>query len=163
MARTRNGHRYRNPADASPRTRAALRGSEEVTVNITRSTKLSPHVSVGEFFPRGTGPRTIASGFLPARRLCRNVIEPLRAKFGRVIVHSGYRNAARNARVGGAPRSYHVMGLRDWQFAAADISFEHGTPAEWARAADRLGVGGLGEYPTHIHVDTRSGRARWTG
>lgn len=49
--------------------------------------------------------------------LCREVLEPVRAQFGRPVrITSGYRSAALNRAVGGAPTSQHRTG------EAADFS-----------------------------------------
>ncbi len=47
--------------------------------------------------------------------LCRNVLEPLRRRFGAVRITSGYRSQALNRAVGGARTSQHLTG------EAADI------------------------------------------
>jgi hypothetical protein len=41
--------------------------------------------------------------------LCKKLLEPIRAKFGAVHVHDGYRDPAHNARVGGKLNSYHLF------------------------------------------------------
>jgi uncharacterized protein YcbK (DUF882 family) len=94
------------------------------------------------------------------QRLCRLYLEPLRQAFGVTIVHSGYRSRRRNLEVGGAPLSRHMPAIEPGA-VAADVSCHSGTPREWYRALDRLSPGGLGLYPTHVHVDSRSKRARW--
>lgn len=93
-------------------------------------------------------------------RLCVRYLEPLRARFGRVTVISGHRTLEHNAQVGGAPRSQHVYG-RFGYGVAADVVCERGSVRDWARLLDALGAGGVGSYPTHVHVDNRRGRARW--
>lgn len=96
------------------------------------------------------------------RELVADYLQPLRNKFGKVVVHSGYRTRAHNQAVGGALHSFHIY-IEHPGVAAADVSCERGTPAEWCRFLERRDPppGGLGRYPTSIHVDTRSGRARW--
>lgn len=55
-------------------------------------------------------------------RLCADVLEPIRAKFGPLIVHSGYRSAALNAVIGGAATSQHSKGeAADFHCAKADL------------------------------------------
>jgi len=49
------------------------------------------------------------------RQLCLNVLEPLRMRFGRIIITSGYRSNALNKAVGGSFNSQHIRG------EAADI------------------------------------------
>ena len=76
-------------------------------------------------------------------------------------VSSGYRCEAYNKRVGGAKNSYHKRGM------AADIPY----PAKYlqrkkdfAKILDEaFSEGGVGVYPTFVHVDIRKRRARWVG
>ena len=49
------------------------------------------------------------------RHLCELVLEPLRRRYGRIIILSGYRSPVVNALVGGVPNSQHQRG------EAADI------------------------------------------
>lgn len=44
------------------------------------------------------------------RRLCEDVLEPLRRRFGRIIVTSGYRSPELNRLVGGVATSQHLRG-----------------------------------------------------
>jgi uncharacterized protein YcbK (DUF882 family) len=89
-------------------------------------------------------------------------LEALRAALNGAALHvnSGYRCVAYNARIGGAPRSQHMVGK------AADLSGRVVKPREIAKAAERVGAfknGGIGKYGTFCHVDIRSGAARWVG
>lgn len=136
------------------------------------TTRLSPHFVLSEFATHdGTAvPDDLVDDY---RRLCREVLEPLRDRYGVCSVVSGYRHPAYNRRIGGAQRSVH-MGGRGNGIAgvAADVRFAHGGPIQWSQAAEPLmrraypPGGGLGTYPGGggwIHVDTRGYRARWTG
>lgn len=49
------------------------------------------------------------------RALAQNVLEPIRVRFGGVIINSGYRSPKLNRIIGGSPRSQHIRG------EAADI------------------------------------------
>jgi uncharacterized protein YcbK (DUF882 family) len=133
---------------------------------------LSPHFALHEFDCHdGTHvPLDLVDDY---RKLCRCVLEPLRERFGRCTVVSGYRPPAYNARIGGARRSVH-MGGRGGGISgvAADVRFARSRPSEWAVVANQLlgkhypPGGGLGTYPVPggwIHVDTRGYRARWVG
>lgn len=44
------------------------------------------------------------------RALCLNVLEPLRRRYGAIIITSGYRSPAVNAAVGGSHGSQHILG-----------------------------------------------------
>ena len=50
--------------------------------------------------------------------ICAKLLEPIRAKFGPVKVHDGYRSLDHNAVVGGKPTSWHQF---DGTRSAADI------------------------------------------
>jgi uncharacterized protein YcbK (DUF882 family) len=101
--------------------------------------------------------------------LARKLLEPLRAKYGVVHVHSGYRTPAYNRSVGGATNSFHIYPLHDGNDQAADVSCATGTPAQWhaflarLRNEKRNGKGGLGLYSTFVHVDLRDYPADWRG
>lgn len=123
------------------------------------SRRLSEHFRESEFLSPGR--RTIPAGHREElRRLCTKYLEPLRGQFGPVYVSSGFRTARHNAEVDGAPASRH-LDLPGQQGAAADVWCERGRPNDWYDFLDHLGVGGLGLYMTHVHVDNRPGRARW--
>ena len=79
-----------------------------------------------------------------------------------ITVTSGYRNAAYNAKIGGAKASQHLTGK------AADIKVSGMTPKEVAAviekliAAGKMKEGGLGIYKTWIHYDWRLTKSRWS-
>lgn len=97
------------------------------------------------------------------RALCRDVLEPMRDRFGACHVTSGYRHRAYNASIGGAASSYHIYDLRDGDEVAADVTFERGTPAQWAAHARSLAKGGVGQYDRSgfVHVDNGPRRDWW--
>lgn len=64
-----------------------------------------------------------------------------------VTINSGYRSHAYNKVIGGALKSYHVLGM------AADIVAEGKTPLEIASLAHDMGFGGIKAYPSFTHVD----------
>lgn len=90
-------------------------------MEITKTIYLSEHFTLQEMLRSGTA---IAYGIdnTPTERdienlrsLCRAVLEPLRRRFGRIIITSGYRSKKLNKRVGGVKNSQHLYG------EAADI------------------------------------------
>jgi uncharacterized protein YcbK (DUF882 family) len=100
----------------------------------------------------------------------QGMLNKIRAEAGVPIeVVSGYRPEAYNKKIGGARRSQHVDGR------AADLRTPHPTAFPpralhniiWEMyAAGKLPeLGGLGLYPTFVHVDTRDTErlVRWNG
>ena len=95
------------------------------------------------------------------------VLQCIREHFGKaVVITSGYRTAAHNAKVGGAKSSQHLLGR------AADIRVQGVSVEDVAAYAERLmpDWGGVGRYPIKagratgwVHVDTRADKARWRG
>lgn len=71
-----------------------------------------------------------------------------------IRINSGYRSPSHNAAVGGAPNSYHLIGM------AADIVVDGMTPHETQEFLKNWS-GGLGCYDTFTHVDIRDYKARW--
>ena len=88
----------------------------------TEPTRLSPHFTLQEMTASGTAIRreidntpTNAAVVENLRALCQNVLEPVRRRFGRTLISSGYRSAELNKAVGGVAKSQHLWG------EAADI------------------------------------------
>lgn len=85
------------------------------------NTMLSEHFSLEEMVRSGEAlRRNIDNSPTPEaveslRRLCANVLEPVRRRFGATRITSGYRCPALNEAVGGATSSQHLRG------EAADI------------------------------------------
>lgn len=126
------------------------------------------------------GAKLLAPGFKVREFRCRDgsdvvmideslvvLLQCIREHFGKpVTITSGYRTAAHNRAVGGAPYSQHCYGR------AADIRVA-GVPVEQLAAyAETLlpGTGGIGRYPAKagraagwVHVDVRPVKSRWTG
>lgn len=126
--------------------------------------RLSANFVLSEFHCKDAQRTPVPAAAVPAlRRLARDVLQPMRDRFGTCTVHSGFRTDARNAEVGGATSSQHLY-HRTPNDVAADLAFARGTPSEWATEAERLlPQGGVGRYRTFVHVDNRPTRARWKG
>jgi uncharacterized protein YcbK (DUF882 family) len=108
--------------------------------------------------------------------LCDWWLEPLRSEFGPVTITSGFRSFAQNRKVGGAARSVHLLRTQLPNAAsssltvaaAADIRCLRGAPHDWARWArlerepsahlGQRGRGGVGLYPSFVHLDTGTAR-----
>jgi hypothetical protein len=130
--------------------------------------RLSKHFTVEEFDCHN-GARVMQRDYNGLEYLCKTFLEPLRKKFGRVRINSGYRTKEYNASIGGASNSMHVYTIHDGNDQAADITCQRGTPREWhavlanIRRKKRGGNGGLGLYGTFLHVDIRDYKADWYG
>ena len=126
--------------------------------------RLSAHFVLSEFHCKDAQRTPVPAVAIPALlRLVRDVLEPMRGKFGTCTVHSGFRTDAKNAEVEGADQSQHLY-HRTPADVAADITFASGSPSDWAAEGERLlPQGGVGRYKTFVHVDNRQGQARWKG
>jgi uncharacterized protein YcbK (DUF882 family) len=132
--------------------------------------RLSAHFVIEEFDCKDSARTRVPAAAIPAlEELCKHMLEPLREKYGRCTVHSGYRTVAHNAAVHGEANSQHIY-QHGPASVAADVEFATGTVAEWAASARwrfsnksqwTAGArGGCGDYPkqTFIHVDSGSRR-----
>lgn len=91
-----------------------------------------------------------------------NQLQFLRDYLGRPIkINSGYRSPSHNQRIGGKPRSQHLLGK------AADIVVRNMSPLDVAKVIEDLISsgdmlqGGLKAYKNFVHYDIRGRRARW--
>lgn len=80
------------------------------------SQHLSPHFTLREMtlsaaaIEKGLDNTPDALAVVNLRLLCQNVLEPLRRRFGKIRVTSGFRSVAVNSAVGGAEMSQHRFG-----------------------------------------------------
>ena len=78
-----------------------------------------------------------------------------------ITITSGFRTAGHNKKVGGKKNSYHLKGK------AADIKIKGMKPSDVAKIIKGLikrgsiPQGGIGEYKTFVHYDTRGTLVRW--
>lgn len=86
-----------------------------------------------------------------------NKLEELRSALGDrpIIIGSGCRCYEYNRAKKGAPHSQHILGN------AADITVPGIPPKRVADVAEAIGFGGVGRYPTFVHVDVRYDFSRW--
>lgn len=83
-------------------------------------------------------------------------LEKIRNHFNApVTINSGYRTPSWNAKVGGAPDSYHCKGM------AADIVVKGRSSREVAKYADSImEQGGIIRYTNFTHIDVREEKYR---
>jgi uncharacterized protein YcbK (DUF882 family) len=130
--------------------------------------RLSTHFVVEEFDCHD-GTKVMKRDYNGLEYLCKTYLEPLRKKYGPVHINSGYRTIAYNRSIGGATNSMHIYSIHDGNDQAADITCANGSPSSWhaflnaIRASKRNGRGGLGLYPSFVHVDIRDYKADWRG
>lgn len=80
-----------------------------------------------------------------------NKLQKIRDHFGAPItINSAYRTESYNKKVGGAKSSYHMKGQ------AFDIVAKGHTPLEVAQFAQSIGITGIIQYNTFVHVDSRA-------
>ena len=118
--------------------------------------RLSPNFTVEEFACKcGKCNYTTPSLALVA------ALEELREALGNkpLRINSGLRCPAHNKAVEGSPTSQHVKGT------AADVRPPKGmTSEQLAKTAENIKAfqeGGIGIYPTFVHLDVRGYKARW--
>jgi hypothetical protein len=106
---------------------------------------------------------SVPSAAVPAlRKLVTEVLQPMRNRFGRCEVNSGFRTKLHNGHVGGEPDSHHRYDLHPTA-PASDVHFVRGNVNQWAAEARRLmgtSRGGIGRYPSQNFVHVDLGRAR---
>lgn len=101
--------------------------------------------------------------------LCVGVLQPIRNKWGPIVVISGYRTGTWNLRCGGAAKSTHLTGqgadIRPVR--VGDVKALGELVEEMWRDGELDGLGGLGKYKGWLHVDivhAKDGHLRrWVG
>lgn len=88
-------------------------------------------------------------------------LQNIRDHFGKPVLvrkHSGYRCPKHNAEIPKASKtSKHMQGT------AADFSIKGVSPLEIAKYAESIGVKGIGQYESFVHIDTRTDKHFWYG
>lgn len=80
-------------------------------------------------------------------------LQDIRTHFNKpVIINSAYRTKTYNEKVGGAKNSYHTLGR------AFDIHINGVTPREIAKYAASIGVKGVIQYNSFVHIDSRDSK-----
>lgn len=92
------------------------RRASNIKTKFMQKTQLTPHFSLEEMTRSATAlrlnidNRPAAAHVANLCRLCINVLEPLRHRFGPLVVTSGYRSPQLNRAVGGVATSQHTRG-----------------------------------------------------
>jgi Peptidase M15 len=133
--------------------------------------KITPHFHLHEFHTKDArGSAVPVESWEAVIRLCHDYLEPMREKFGRCMVVSGYRHRAYNNTLSGAAvNSQHIYDETPGS-VAADTRYERGSSPEWVAHAKELRAalgnqGGIGRYDRDgfIHIDNRPSSADWQG
>ncbi len=112
------------------------------------SKKISANFTVKEFACKDGSDKILVDVEFVADKL-----QKIRSHFkAAVTINSGYRTDSYNKKIGGAANSYHVKGQ------AFDIVVKGKTPAEVAAYAYSIGIPGIIQYNTFVHVDSRAER-----
>lgn len=111
------------------------------------------YTKIGSWFWPNFTPQEIAckgDGLIRVDIPSMDALQRLRTLIGKpLIINSGYRSAAYNKKVGGAPKSQHLLGKAFDIRITKDVSRE--TIHKFAHGA---GFNGIGDYDTFVHVDT---------
>lgn len=114
---------------------------------------------ISPFFDRSEFACKCGCGFDTVDTVTLKILEHIRTHFDSPItVTSGCRCEPYNKKVGGKKNSQHLRGR------AADIQVEGHSPIAVSEYAEYLmpDWGGVGRYNTFTHIDTRTGKARWS-
>lgn len=126
-------------------TRNALEKIKVLSVKADGDKAVSKNFKVKEFACKDGSDRLVLD-----EEFISSKLQKIRTHFGvPVTINSAYRNAAYNKKVGGSSNSYHVKGR------AFDIVVKGKTPAEVARYAKSIGIKGVIQYNTFVHIDSR--------
>lgn len=118
---------------------------KEFSFSADGETNISKNFKVKEFRCKDGSDKILLDVSFVADKL-----QAIRDHFGSpVTINSGYRTEKYNKKVGGASKSYHMKGQ------AFDITVKGRTPLEVAQYAHQLGVNGVIQYNTFVHVDSR--------
>lgn len=119
-----------------------------------KSTKLSINFESIEFDCHGKG----CCAETEIDPMLIEYLQKIRDHFGKpVTINSAYRCAKHNKKIGGASKSKHLYGQ------AADIKVVGVKPLKIAQYAESIGIKGIGQYSTFVHIDTRSNKYFWYG
>lgn len=128
-----------------PKTRKALEQIEVFSFKTDKNKQLSNNFKVKEFRCNdGSDKIVVDTEFVETK------LQDIRNHFkAAVTINSAYRTPTYNKKVGGASSSYHVKGR------AFDIVVKGHKPSEVAKYARSIGIKGVIEYNSFVHIDSR--------
>lgn len=128
-----------------PKTRVILEQIQVFSFKNDKNKQISKNFKVSEFKCNdGTDKIVVDTEFV------ETILQKIREHFkAAVTINSAYRTPSYNKKVGGSSNSYHVKGR------AFDIVVKGYKPNEVAKYARSIGVKGVIEYNTFVHVDSR--------
>ena len=128
-----------------PKTREILEQIQVFSFKNDKNKQLSSNFKVSEFKCNDGSDKIVVD-----TEFVEDVLQKLRDHFkAAVTINSAYRTPSYNKKVGGSSNSYHVKGR------AFDIVVKGQKPSEVATYARSIGVKGVIEYNTFVHVDSR--------
>lgn len=128
-----------------PKTRKALEQIEVFSFKTDKNKQISNNFKVKEFKCNdGSDKIIVDTEFVEIK------LQDIRNHFkAAVTINSAYRTPTYNKKVGGASSSYHVKGR------AFDIVVKGHKPSEVAKYARSIGIKGVIEYNSFVHIDSR--------
>ena len=120
---------------------------------------LAPHFKTRGYTSNSLPPSSYYKKMGPTLK----IIDRMASELGKPVreILSAYRSPRYNRAVGGKSRSLHM------QNQAVDVKFHGVSPryvasvARYLRDKKRKFSGGIGQYNSFVHVDTRGYKARW--
>lgn len=113
-------------------------------LKISRDTKISKNFRLGEFISKNDiNEITLNWEIVHKLEILRLWLQ------APITINSAYRSPNHNKKVGGSPKSQHLLGN------ACDIKVKGYTPYEAGAYAKKLGFTGVGIYNTFTHIDLR--------
>lgn len=128
--------------------------------------QLTKNFHLSEFACKDKNQTPVPAEYMPNVTLLAENLQVLRDFIDQPIdLNSAYRTPAYNEKVGGSPKSQHLVALA----GDIDCSELNWTPRQIAKIIEsliELGLmteGGIGIYSTFVHYDARGTKARWKG
>lgn len=130
----------------TPCTGSVTNGVEIYSLRVDGEKQISGNFKVKEFRCKDGSDEIIVDS-----KFVREKLQAIRDHFkASVTINSAYRTESYNKKIGGAKSSYHLKGR------AFDIVVRGHTSLEVAKFAQTIGILGIIQYNTFVHVDSRA-------